>query len=281
MSNINEAVSMNFEYFPVGSSERVQKDIARCVSELLATKNGKTLEELGYLGSTVLANPAGSQIMVKLMFHPDLATTTVVNQHTNEAEVKIDDALDNLTNFMFVGSVSSKYVCSIERCVVPKYDIEKMVDTETDKKKKVLSVRRADNGQVTRDHVKMDCLVITCNPYLVFAKLVDTSLLDPNFGIRLSPVKKQAKSVRPDRTSFVPTYVTVTKSIDSANFHYDPSEAVPYLKGLAKRTKNVEKTKRDLGRRAHEEADENPKKVKSAKNNVGKKDKDLRMFKNL
>ena len=65
---------------------------------------------------------------------------------------------------------------------------------------------------MTKNTVDCDCIVITCNPNLVFAYLVDTSLMDPNYELHVEPVKRPAKVARPNAVgSLVPAFITVTR----------------------------------------------------------------------
>lgn len=283
--------SVNYKYYPVGSSEKLQKDIANKIAGLLAMDNGATLEELGFLGSTVLADRSGSQLVVKLMFHPKLAAREMKSEYTSEVHFTLDKAFSNLKNYMFVGDVSSEYVVSFESCKVPKHAIDRVkidakdsryVETQNKVKRNMLVFDYDGNGQVTKNTVDCDCIVITCNPNLVFAYLVDTSLMDPNYELHVEPVKRPAKVARPNAVgSLVPAFITVTRSDPNEGHRYSEDEAVPYLKQLAASNKNKEAMKRNMSRNAREDADKNPNKVKNAKNDFRKKDKKLKKFSNL
>lgn len=262
-TNLSTPTSINYQYLPVGSSEKLQRDLANYVAKLLAMNGGTTLEEVGYLGSTVLTDRAGSRLVVQLMFHPKLVAKKVENHHTSEPELILDGAMENLSNHMFVGEASNPNVVSLELCHVPNHYIEKRGDG-----KRMLRLKFDNNGKIPNESVKADCVVITCNPSLVFAALVDTSLNDPNYEVRIVPVKKPAKISKPDSAcSLVPAFVTITKSSEG-DYHYVGNDAVPYLQSLMRQAQTKNQAMRQKSRKVMEDAEENPKKVKKAKNKV-------------
>lgn len=279
------------QYGPVGSSEKLQRDIAKRVAMVLTMNHGASLEEIGFLGSTVLADRSGKYISVKLIFDPRLATSTRKNPHTREVVHVLHPALNNLANYFFVGDVSSQYVADYEECVVPKHSIDEkrveVVNPETGASetvtRKVLEFRYDDNGEIKKT-MEMQCLVINCNPALAFACVVDADLNDPEYSFSADTVKRQAKAS--DKTpragdikNLLPASITITRSLDRSG--YDPKDAIPYLKELHVEKADAEKKKRDAQRRAHDDADKNPKKVKSAKSTAALKGNQYQKFMNL
>ena len=226
MNEVNNVADKNVRvYHPVGSSERVQREISKKLAVILALNHGATLKDVGYLGATVLSTKGNKKALtVKLYFRPELCVTQQYDEY-GEPVLKINNALCNMEGYMFVGPVDK--TASIENVLVPKHKIKTRDDGT-----KYLEYEYNNDGKLSGRMVEQECVTITCNPDMVFAMLVNTSLKhDTDFAIHAEPVKRAPKAsdkvIKNESSEMVPATVEVSYGV--GEYHYDPNEALPYL----------------------------------------------------
>ena len=239
-----------------------KREIQDLVTELLHRRTmeaGKvTLSNLGYLHSSAIRfNFETGTLDFQIYFDVRYCLRPVKSDTSGAITYYPVDELQIFSMYLVPGDIREFY--SVEKVMLPK------TSNQEDENHRY-SLTMKDDAKF----VETDVLVIHANLGITLAAAMNISLLDPNFSVKCRPVgmanaKKARKLMQMVKRDEVPVYVTLTHSVDHAE--YDKDEIPSYLSNIQDAMFNARKNRRELNEDIRDKADKAKK--KREKKNAG------------
>ena len=241
---------MRIEYDSIGRSKDLQMKITNFLAKRAVAEN-KTLDELGYFHmNSVLFN--GSNVEIKLYFHPSLALTEEIQPNGNK-KFKLKGFFKRLSGYLFIGDAAK--MSKVEKMSVPRYKII----TDDNGKKTLLIKDKLDERE-------SEVLVINCNVDMTMAAIHDVSLLTDGFNVAYNSIGTDSKK-RPIMVSassdVYPIELVVEWNEHGDHYEYDPSEVEEYFQMVIDENIEREKKEKKIARKAIEDKGKKNKLYKS------------------